>query len=85
MRNESSVSTALLLCLELEQTLTRDGVSFTLITSRPGRDGTFERHWRNASGRLAADQALDLSTWAEKTIYQALERWGGIQGTLDGV
>lgn len=80
-----SVSEAVLCCMELEQRIDDEGWHWGFVVSIPGRDGTFRKAWSNPHGRLAEDQARDLAAWAATTAYNALVRWGGVQGTLDGV
>lgn len=85
MQRKHSLTEAVVLVLELEQRVDERGWHWSVIASRAGRDGTFRKTWSNPQGRLAADQATDLAAWASKTLYGALEAWGGIQGTLDGM
>lgn len=75
---------AIVLVLELEQSLERHSGSYSVLVSRPGRDGTFSRTWSNPSGRLGASQAQDLTAWVAKTVENALVAFGGIQEGLDG-
>lgn len=84
MRKQPLLSSAVVLALELEQSVDRDGWHWTILASRPGRDGQFRKSWSNPKGRLASDQANDLAMWASQVIYGALEAWGGIQDPGNG-
>lgn len=85
MQRKHSLSEAVILVLELEQTVDQKGWHWTIVASHAGRDGTFRKSWSNPAGRLASDQARDLAAWGSTCLYNALEAWGGILGTLDGM
>jgi hypothetical protein len=82
MKREPQIASAVVACIELVQSLERGKVVWTVIVSRPGRDGTFSRNWQNSAGQLSADQAEDLESHVMTTAHNALLAWHGIQGVL---
>jgi hypothetical protein len=76
-------TTAVCLSIELVQSFERGQVTWWVLTSRAGRDGTFERSWSNVTSQLDEAQAQDLCAWVQHSAYAALVAWSGIQGTLE--
>lgn len=77
------IAEATVLNLELIQNLSRSGVQWTAVASRPGRAGAFSRNWENAAGQLSAAQADDLALWCQNTVMSALVAWSGVQEVLE--
>lgn len=73
---------AVALVIELEQSMGREMTTWSVLVSRPGRDGVFSKSWGSPTGRLSEDQAKDLCAWVEMTTRNALVAWSGVQGTL---
>lgn len=76
-------ASAVILAIEIEQTISRGEVSFCVVASRPGRDGTFSREWTRGTGSISSSQANDLVAWIGQTAWNALIAWGGVQEELD--
>lgn len=77
-------SSAVVLCIELEQAIGEGGCSWGVVLSRPGREGTYSRSWTNQRGQLDDKQAEDMAAYITKQSMEAMALWGGVQRTLDG-
>lgn len=53
-----------------------------VVTSIPGREGAFSRVWSLHNGRLEGPEYLDMVTWIDVTVLNAVEVVGGVQLTL---
>lgn len=79
--NRPSTS-AVILCIEIEQRMGPAGTEYNMTFSRAGQDSTYNRVWKT-KGRLDLIQVTAMEQMAATAITQALQAWGGIQGVLE--
>lgn len=82
-RRDPQTASAVILAIEIEQSVDREGWRYKVTISRAGREGTFTKEWPAPQGRLSASQARDLCGWVTTSAEQALVVWGGVQTELD--
>lgn len=70
-------------CLELEIDIMVPPKWVRVVTSIPGREGAFSREWSLHHGRLDAPEYLDMVSWIDVTVLNAVEALGGVQLTLE--
>ena len=72
-----------LLAIEVEKVQDQAGVSYLLVQSLPGREGTLTKRWRTANGLLTPSESQDLAFHVAQVVVSAIVCSEGVQTALE--